>query len=120
MAKKLPGSCTGSRRKAIGFSPRDGDIVIRRVSRGSILPLLGIGVSAGSLATLFTRRAVPVPSRAGSGSGGGTERYRDVKLGDRSDYAVYADFNDLELDARDVNDHFNVRSADTSTTNDCD
>ena len=63
MAKKLPGSCTGSRRKAIGFSPKDGDVVTRRVSRCSMLPLLGIAVSAGSLATLFTQRAAPAPVR---------------------------------------------------------
>ena len=54
------------------------------------------------------------------GGGGGGRRYSDVKLGDGSDYTVYADFNDLDSDSRDVSDHFNSRSADRSGLNDYD
>lgn len=123
------------------FSLKDDDIVTRRVSRRSALRMLGITASAGVLGTLLvgcaTVDADPYDGISdydpydaigggggyGRGSGGGGRgggRYSDVKLGDGSDYPVYADGRDLDSDPRDTSDYVRERSADWSGLNDYD
>ena len=124
------------------FSLKDDDIVARCVSRRSALRMLGITASAGALGTLLvgcvavdadpydgisdydpydamgSGRGGGGYGRGGRGGGGG--RYSDVKLGDGSDYPVYADGRDLDSDPRDTSDYARERSADRSGLNDYD
>lgn len=117
------------------FPLRDEDIVAKPVSRRSALSLLGVGSSAGALGLLLggcvsmTADADPTDGVGGGGGGGGggyggggggSERHHDIKLGDGSDYPVYADGRDLDSDARDSSDHAHTRSADRSSSNDYD
>ncbi len=139
MADKKPKNNARAGGKPKPFSLKDDDIVARRVSRRSALRMLGITASAGALGALLvgcagidadpydgTSDNDPYDPAGGgggygrSGGGGGGRRYSDVKLGDGGDYTVYADFNDLDSDSRDVSDHFNSRSADRSGLNDYD
>lgn len=105
------------------FSLKDEDIVVRKVSRRSALALLGAAAPLGAASMLLGGCVYGGDGGGGGSYGGGggyPERHHDIKLGDGSDYTVYADGRDLDSDSRDTSDYGRERTADRSSSNDYD
>ena len=117
-------------KNCLQHSLADENIVTRKISRRTALSTLGATAGVGALGGLLGGCVTGVydadphdgvgGASSGSEYGSGSQRRHDIKLGDRNDYTVYADFRDLDSDTRDTSDHYNARTADASSANDYD